>query len=96
MKRLESMKRVKRIVARDTRSGWVWRKDEAFLYVPLRPDSAQGSYLLLKTDGDPRALDAAVRREAAALGDLLVSVRGVEDSLEFQTAPFRARTTESR
>jgi predicted permease len=77
-------------VARDTRSGWVWRKDETFLYMPLRPGGAQGSYLLLKTEGDPRALGAAVRREAARLGGLLVSVRGVEDSLEFQAAPFRA------
>jgi ABC-type antimicrobial peptide transport system permease subunit len=32
----------------------------------------------------------AVRREAEAVGDLLVSVRRVDDSLAFQLAPFRA------
>ena len=77
-------------VARDARSGWVWQKDETFLYMPLRPDDARGPYLLLKTEGDPRALAPAVRREAESLGGLLVSTRGVEDALEFQAAPFRA------
>jgi predicted permease len=81
-------------VARDTRSGWVWREDETYLYVPLRPESDAGQYLLVRTDaGDPHALAPAVRREAGALGNLLVSARAVGDSLEFQAAPFRAMAT---
>jgi putative ABC transport system permease protein len=77
-------------VARDTRSGWVWRKDETFLYLPLRHDSKFGSYLLVKTEGDPHAHTLAARREAERLGGVLVSVRAVEDSLDFQATPFRA------
>ena len=77
-------------VARDTRSGWVWKKDETFLYMPLRHDSKLGSYLLVKTEGDPHAHVLAARREAERLGGVLVSVRAVEDSLEFQATPFRA------
>jgi predicted permease len=81
-------------VARDTRSGWVWREDETYLYVPLRPESDLGQYLLVRSDaGDPRALAPVVRREAEALGNLLVSVRAVGDSLDFQAAPFRAMAT---
>ncbi|HJQ32702.1 MAG TPA: ABC transporter permease [Pyrinomonadaceae bacterium] len=81
-------------VARDTRSGWVWREDETYLYVPLRPESDAGQYLLVRTDGgDPHALAPYVRREAAALGNLLVSARAVGDSLDFQAAPFRAMAT---
>ncbi|HZS07290.1 MAG TPA: ABC transporter permease [Blastocatellia bacterium] len=77
-------------IARDTRSGWVWQKDETYLYVPLRPDDRSGEYLLLRTEGDPNNLMSAVRREAEALGNLRIAVRKVEDSLEFQMAPFRA------
>ena len=81
-------------VARDTRSGWVWREDETYIYVPLRPESDAGQYLLVRADaGDPHALAAAVRREAGALGNLLVSARAVGDSLDFQAAPFRAMAT---
>jgi predicted permease len=77
-------------VARDTRSGWVWRKDETYLYMPLRPESESGQFVMIKTEGDPHALTPSVRREAEGLGGLLVSVRAVKDSLEFQAAPFRA------
>ena len=77
-------------VARDARSGWVWQKDETYLYVPLRPADRSGEYILVRTERDPRGLLAAARREAESVGGLAVSVRRVDDSLEFQTAPFSA------
>ena len=78
-------------VARDTRSGWVWRPDETYLYVPLPPDSPRGEYLFVRAEGTPpQALIQAVRREADAAGDLLVSVHRVEETLAYQLAPFRA------
>ncbi|HEX8073332.1 MAG TPA: ABC transporter permease [Pyrinomonadaceae bacterium] len=77
-------------VARDTRSGWVWRKDETFLYVPLRPDDRRGAYLLVRTQGEPRAVLPAVRRTAQAHTELLVAAHAVEATLAFQRTPFRA------
>jgi predicted permease len=77
-------------VARDARSGWVWQKDETFLYLPLSPESRLGQQILISTEGDAQTFVGAVRREARAVGDLLVSVRRPEEALEFQMAPFRA------
>ncbi|MGB9180714.1 MAG: ABC transporter permease [Pyrinomonadaceae bacterium] len=77
-------------VARDTRSGWVWQKDETYLYMPLQPTNLLGTYLLVRTQSDSQAFINSVRHEAEALGNVRVSVRRVEDALEFQMAPFRA------
>jgi len=80
-------------VARDARSGWVWQKDETFLYLPLKPDGALGEQILISTHGDAGALAPSVRAEAATAGGLLISVRPLEDALRYQMAPFRAIAT---
>ncbi len=77
-------------IARDTRSRWVWHKDETYLYVPLRPADQHDAYIFVRTAGEPQALMPAVRHEAEASGDLLISVRRVDDALAVQLAPFRA------
>ncbi|MBA2341401.1 MAG: ABC transporter permease, partial [Pyrinomonadaceae bacterium] len=80
-------------IAHDTRSGWVWRADETYLYLP-HSSTPSGNplpmYLVVRAEGDLKAVMAAVRREAEALNpNLSVSLREVEDSLDFQMAPFR-------
>jgi predicted permease len=82
-------------VTRDTRSGWVWRKDEAFIYVPLsaalQASGQLGQSLLVRTAGDPKRVMEAARAEAAAIDpNLRVRLRRVDDSLAYQMAPFRA------
>jgi predicted permease len=82
-------------VMRDTRSGWVWEKDETFIYAPLyaAPQSAgpSGEYILVRTEGDTRQAMAAVRGEAEAVDpNLSVTLRRVSDSLAMQMAPFEA------
>jgi putative ABC transport system permease protein len=78
-------------VARDTRSGWVWEKDETYLYVPLRPDSARGDYLLVNANGDLREVMAEARRITESLDPrLLAGLQRTQDHLEIQLAPFRA------
>jgi predicted permease len=82
-------------VTRDTRSGWVWQRDEAFVFVPLTAalgDSGRvGRTILVRAAGDlPRVMQAA-RDEAAAVNtDLRIRLRRVNDSLDYQMAPFRA------
>ena len=77
-------------VTRDARSGWVWQKDESYLYIPLPRDDQSGEYILVRTAGDAGPVMAAVRSTAEAVGNLRISMRRVEDSLEYQMAPFRA------
>jgi predicted permease len=82
-------------VTRDTRSGWVWEKDETFIYAPLNagPRSAGRSdeYILVRAEGDLRRAMVAVRGEAEAVDpNLSVKLRRVNDSLALQTAPFEA------
>src|SRR5262245_3245854 len=80
-------------IVRDTRSGWVWEKDEAFLYVPLYTSHQQrtSDYVLVRTEGDPRNVMAAVRDEAAGVDpNLSVIMRRVNDSLAMQMTPFQA------
>jgi len=82
-------------VTRDTRSGWVWEKDETFIYAPLyaAPQSAgpSGEYILVRTQGDTRQAMGAVRGEAEAVDpNLSVMLRRVSDSLAMQMAPFEA------
>jgi putative ABC transport system permease protein len=82
-------------VTRDTRSGWVWEKDETFIYAPFYA-SSQGAgpsdeYILVRTEGDLRGAMAAVRGEAEAVDlNLSVTLRRVIDSLAMQMAPFEA------
>jgi putative ABC transport system permease protein len=82
-------------VTRDTRSGWVWEKDETFIYAPLyaAPQSAGRSdeYILVRAEGDTRQAMAAVRGEAEAVDpNLSVRLRRASDSLAMQMAPFEA------
>ena len=82
-------------VTRDTRSGWVWEKDETFIYAPLyaAPQSAGPSdeYILVRTQDDTWQAMAAVRGEAEAVDpNLSVTLRRVNDSLAYQMTPFEA------
>ena len=78
-------------VARDTRSGWVWEKDETYIYLPLTSDNPLGEYLLVKTIDDPRNVMAAVRGEAEEFHSRLsVSLQRAADNLDLQVTPFRA------
>jgi predicted permease len=78
-------------VARDTRSRWLWQEDETFVYVPLPPATSAGQYLLVRTQNDPASAMASVRGLAASIdSSLRTSVRRTEESLAYQTAPFRA------
>jgi predicted permease len=81
-------------VTRDTRSGWVWEKDETFIYAPLYAAPSAGrsdEYILVHTEGDTRQAMTAVRGEAEAVDpNLSVRLRRVSDSLAMQMAPFEA------
>jgi macrolide transport system ATP-binding/permease protein len=77
-------------IAKDSRNGHIWRRDETFLYVPLRPDDRSGEYILVRAGTAPEQVMAAVRGEAEAAGNLSFSISRVEDwRLDFQMAPFR-------
>jgi putative ABC transport system permease protein len=76
-------------VARDARSRHLWRKDDAFVYVPV--NATNNRYLLVQTRTDPSATMTAVRSLAASIDpSLRTSVRKLDDSLNVQTVPFRA------
>jgi predicted permease len=78
-------------VARDTRSGWVWQKDEAFLYAPLGPDNRLGDYLLVRAAGNAERVMAEARGEAEAIDPRLsVVAQRTSDHLDVQMTPFRA------
>ncbi|HVF92440.1 MAG TPA: ABC transporter permease [Blastocatellia bacterium] len=81
-------------VARDTRSGWVWEKDETYLYVPPFAGARPEGVLLVKTSGEPQRTTAAIRAEAKNIDPKLsLSIRRVQDNLETQMTPFRAVAT---
>src|SRR6266508_4331964 len=82
-------------VTRDTRSGWVWEKDETFIYAPWYESSQSverpNAYILVRTEGDTRQVMAAVRGAAEAVDPNLSAIlRRVNDSLTMQMAPFEA------
>lgn len=80
-------------LTRDTRSGWVWEKDDTFLYLPLSAavQPRSGEYLLVRMEGDPQPMMTRLRDEALAVDpNLSVMSRRVNDSLAFQLAPFQA------
>jgi predicted permease len=82
-------------VTRDTRSGWVWEKDETFIYAPWYGSSQSveraNAYILVRTEGDTRQVMAAVRGEAEAIDpNLFVMLRQMSDSLAMQMSPFEA------
>jgi predicted permease len=84
-------------ITNDTRQGWVWQRDETFLYLPLRAANrnaegrTDGRIFDRQHRGDTRPLMTAARNEAAAVDPgLFVVPRRVEDSLAFQMAPFKA------
>jgi hypothetical protein len=69
----------------------VWEKDETYLYLPLRPDSARGDYLLVNTNGNLREVMAEARRITESLDPrMLAGLQRTQDHLEIQLAPFRA------
>ena len=79
----------------DTRQGWIWQRDETFLYLPLPPappnKATAGAYLIVSTAGDPRAVMKAAHDEAARLdAKLSVWLRLVDDSLAVQMMPFQS------
>jgi putative ABC transport system permease protein len=77
-------------VAGNTRSGRVTQPDDVFLYLPLKPDSSLGEFLLVRATGEPQSVMAAVRGEAEALDPRLnVVVQRTAEHLQFQTIPFR-------
>jgi predicted permease len=76
-------------VAKDARNGHIWRKDETFLYLPFRPDNQSGEYILVRAETSPEQVMAAIRGEVEAAGNLSFSISRIEDSLDFQMAPFR-------
>jgi putative ABC transport system permease protein len=76
-------------VAGDTRSRRLWQKDGRFLYVPVT--DAQSRYLLVQTRDNQLATMSLVRGIAASINpDLRASARRLDDSIKFQTLPFRA------
>jgi predicted permease len=83
-------------VTADTRSGWVWRPDETYLYLPATDERQNDLYIIAKLRGvaeaeSGAAFAASARGKAEALdGNLRVSVRNLDDSLDFQLVPFRA------
>jgi macrolide transport system ATP-binding/permease protein len=78
-------------IARDTRSGWGWEKDETYLYVPLGPDNRLGNYLLVRAEGDVRRVMAAVRGETEAIDPRLSAVvQRTSDHIDEHMTPFRA------
>ena len=78
-------------VARDTRSGWVWERDDTMLYLPLPPDSALGPRTLVKLSG-PKEQALPLAWSAAAARGVPVRVN-VQNSLEeernIQLLPFK-------
>ena len=80
-------------VVRDARSAFVWRQDDALLYYPAAAADQDANYVLLRVAGaaHTRSIEQLVRREARLIDrNLAVSVRRVDDSLDYQMAPFRA------
>ena len=84
-------------ITNDTRQGWIWQRDETFLYIPLGAPTkdanhaASGDYLIVSAAGDAAELLATARNLASAVdANLFVVPRRVEDSLAFQLAPFKA------
>jgi macrolide transport system ATP-binding/permease protein len=77
-------------VARNTRSGWVWEKDETYLYLPLGPDNHLGAYLLIRAVGDAqRVMDAAPGEARAIDPRLSVIAQRTSDHIAESMTPFR-------
>ncbi|MGH9844501.1 MAG: ABC transporter permease, partial [Blastocatellia bacterium] len=78
-------------IAHDTRSGWVWEKDETYLYVPLSRDNHLDNYLLVRAEGDMQRVMATVRGEAEAIDPRLSAVvQRTSDHIDESMTPFRA------
>ncbi len=77
-------------VTRDTRSRWLWEKDQTFLYVPFAT-ATSSRYLLVRTRNDPTSVMGSIREIGMSLDPALRTVvRRIDDDLAFHTAPFRA------
>jgi hypothetical protein len=78
-------------VAQDTRSGWVWEKDDTYLYVPRGPENYLGNYVMVRATGDVQLVMAAVHGEAEAIDPRLSAVvQRTTDHLDESMTPFRA------
>ena len=78
-------------VARDTRNRWIFQRDEKFLYLPLPSDEKAERYLLVRTVNDPGPVMAQTRSLVSTLHPRLrASVKSIDESLDYQTSPFRA------
>ncbi len=77
-------------IARNTRSGWVWEKDETYIYAPLGPDNHLGAYLLIRAVGDAqRVMDEAPGEAVAIDPRLSVIVQRTSDRIAESMTPFR-------
>lgn len=80
-------------VVRDARTAFVWRRDDALLYYPTTAGGAGANYILVRarSAGHAGNLEQVIRHEARLIdSNLAVSVRRIDDSLDYQMAPFRA------
>ena len=78
-------------VAREARNRWVWRTDDRMIYLPLAPDDSEGHYLLVRTETDSSAIMAQARSILPTIHPRLrASATRIDDSIAFQTSPFRA------
>lgn len=78
----------------DTRQGQIWRPDETFFYLPLPLTQtnvrSKADYLIVRTEGDARAVMKSAHNEAAALEpNVFVLLSLLDDLLEIQTVPFQ-------
>ncbi|MDX2034307.1 MAG: ABC transporter permease [Blastocatellia bacterium] len=77
-------------VTRDLISGLVFRRDGPFLYLPFRPGSSGGEYLLVRTRTDANRVMASMHTETAALNpNATLAMKSTAEWLDLQTAPFR-------
>ncbi|HZO52406.1 MAG TPA: ABC transporter permease [Bryobacteraceae bacterium] len=91
--RLYLPERVVTGVVPDVRTGIVWRRDGDMIYVPVSVAAPADAYLLVRMQGGGDAKEI-IHREAGKLsGHPAVSVRAINDTLEYQLSPFRALAT---
>ena len=77
-------------VTRDLITGLVFRRDGPFLYLPFRPGSQGGEYLLVRTRTDANRVMATTRAETVALNpNATLAMKATREWLALQTAPFR-------
>ena len=77
-------------VAANTRSGWVWEKDETYLYMPLAAKTP-ANYILVRAEGDLPQVTAAVLGQTEEINPRLNAVvQRTSDRIDESMLPFRA------